>query len=89
MEGNKNFGILYRNGPESASNTLYAFFLANVLTTEKERILRLDFVRRYDLPVEQLCKIVGVVNRHKGLQDNLLQKIDEVIDESKEDKPSE
>jgi hypothetical protein len=86
MEGNKNFGILYRNGPDGASNTLYAFFLSRVLTTEKEEILRLNFVRRYNLPMEQLCKIVGVVNRHKGPQDGLIQKIDEVIDESKEDK---
>ena len=74
------FGVLYRNGPEEAPNSIYSFMVDNTLTFQQKGILRLEFVKRYDnLSGEKMEKIVKEVATHTGPQEPLLRKIEEVL----------
>ncbi|MBS3155925.1 hypothetical protein J4413_01680 [Candidatus Woesearchaeota archaeon] len=76
----KFFGILYRNGSVTASNSVYMWVIDRVLTLEERETLRLDHVRTYDnLSGEQGDKVGREVDRYKGPEDALIQKIDKIL----------
>ena len=80
IRNHKYFGVLYREGPECASNTRYYFFVDQNPTSEEQRIGRLDFVDRYnDLSADKTGRISEAVRPYKGPQEELIKKIEGIV----------
>ncbi|MFH1358929.1 MAG: hypothetical protein ABIH37_03520 [archaeon] len=77
------FAVLYRNGPETASNTWYILTMDRVLPPEElqrrgESSFSLE--KRYDgLTIETVLKVSRKVSSYRGPPTPLLDSIDEVL----------
>lgn len=66
---------IYRIGPENHPNTYYIALLNDNFGKRE----RLPHIRNYEnLPLEKLLEIIVAVNKYKGKESDLLEKLDNI-----------
>lgn len=77
--GGTYLGLLYREGSEETSDTIYHLRMKEI-SIDEESQSGWVFVRRYDhLTTEQLNALLKEVSKHKGSQKTLLDKINKIV----------